>query len=221
MTSAEVDGGSHPTDTRRRLLDVAMALISQHGFAGTSLQMIADEFGFTKAAIYYHFRTRDQLLIALMEPLAHQIRQVVETAESQRTPRTQMDAMVCGFAGVVARNRALAAVMVFDPSVHRVLQVQPEWGDLIARQLALLTQLDTGVTGLIKATATMTGLAGAATGAPIDIDDDALVEELIEIGRRTMGLRQPRRQSGAPSSSATTARDQSEPAHGRWKDFVD
>jgi AcrR family transcriptional regulator len=221
MTSAEVDGAGYPTDTRRRLLDVAMALISQHGFAGTSLQMIADEFGFTKAAIYYHFRTRDQLLIALMEPLAHEIRQVVETAESQRTPRTQMDAMVCGFAGVVARNRSLAAVMVFDPSVHRVLQLQPEWGDLIARQLALLTQLDTGVTGLIKATAAMTGLAGAATGAPMDIDDDALVEELIEVGRRTMGLRQPRRRIDAQRSSDATARDQPEPARGRWKDFVD
>ena len=46
-----------------------MTLISRHGFAGTSLQMIADELGFTKAAIYYHFRTRDQLLIALMEPM--------------------------------------------------------------------------------------------------------------------------------------------------------
>jgi hypothetical protein len=102
-----------------------------------------------------------------------------------------------------------------------VLQVQPEWGDLIARQLALLTQLDTGVTGLIKATAAMTGLAGAATGAPIDVDDDALVDELIEIGRRTMGLRQPRRQIDGQRSSDATAQDQSEPARGRWKNFLD
>ena len=83
MTSAGVGGADYPVDTRQRLLDVAMTLISQHGFAGTSLQMIADELGFTKAAIYYHFRARDQLLIALMEPLLQQIRHVVETAESQ------------------------------------------------------------------------------------------------------------------------------------------
>jgi AcrR family transcriptional regulator len=126
---------------------VAIALISRHGFAGTSLQMIADELGFSKAAIYYHFRTRDQLLVAVMEPILHQIRQVVQTAESQRTPRTQMDAMVHGFAEVVAKNRSLAAVMVFVPGVHRVLQLQPDWGDLIARQLALLMQLEPGQTG--------------------------------------------------------------------------
>ena len=220
MTSAEVEKAGNPTDTRQRMLDVAMALISRHGFAGTSLQMIADELGFTKAAIYYHFRSRDQLLVALMEPILQQIRQVVDAAESQRTPRTQMDAMVKGFAGVVAKNRSLAAVMVFDPGVHRVLQLQPDWGDLIARQLALLMQLDSGATGVIKATALLTGLAGAATGAPVDIDEHVLIEELSEIGRRTMGLRQPRRQSDAQRNGDSIAPKRPDPAPGRWKDFL-
>ena len=178
------------------------------------LQMIADELGFTKAAIYHHFRTRDHLLIALMEPMLHDIRRVVELAESQRTPRTQVDAMVAGFATVVAKNRSLAAVMVFDPDVHRILQLQPDWGDLIVRQLTLLTQLDEGATAIIKATALMTGLAGAATGAPTDIDEQALIAELTEIGRRTMGLRPPRRQSEAPSAPRPEA------VLGRWKDFL-
>ena len=213
MTSAETtDAGS--TDTRRRLLEVAKLLISRHGFAGTSLQMIADELGFTKAAIYYHFRTRDQLLVAVMEPILHQIRRVVEIAEAQRTPRTQMNAMVEGFAGVVAKNRSLAAVMVFDPGVHQVLQQQPAWGDLIGRQLGLLTQLDTGDAGVIKATAMMTGLAGAATGAPLEADEQMLIGQLADIGRRIMGLRQPARQNDVPARSVPVA------AAGRWKDFL-
>ncbi len=220
MTSTEVEDASYPTDTRQRLLDVAMTLISQHGFAGTSLQMIADELGFTKAAIYYHFRTRDQLLVALMKPILQQIRLVVETAESQRAARSQMDAMVRGFAGVVAKNRPLAAVMVFDPDVHRILQMQPDWGDLIVRQLGILTQLDSGTTGVVKATALLTGLAGAATGAPLEMDEYALVEELSQIGRRILGLRQPKRQSNTPSNGKSMGRKLPEPAPGRWKDFL-
>jgi AcrR family transcriptional regulator len=220
MTSELADVSGTPVDTRQRLLDVAMALVSQNGFAGTSLQMIADELGFTKAAIYYHFRTRDQLLIALMEPLLNQIRSVVELAESQRTPRMQMDAMVHGFAGVVAKNRSLAAIMVFDPSVHRVLQLQPQWGDLIARQLGLLMQLDSGPSGVIKATAIMTGLAGAATGAPLEIDEQSLTEELAEIGRKMMGLRQPRRPDNAQGNGDSPARSRPQPAPGRWRDFL-
>ncbi|AFM19567.1 transcriptional regulator [Mycolicibacterium chubuense NBB4] len=214
MTSAETADAGSPTDTRQRLLDVAKVLISRQGFAGTSLQMIADELGFTKAAIYYHFRTRDQLLVAVMEPILHQIQRVVEMAEAQRTPRTQMNAMVEGFAAVVAKNRSLAAVMVFDPGVHRVLQLQPDWGDLIGRQLGILTQLDTGEAGVVKATALMTGLAGAATGAPLEMDETALIDELSDIGRRVLGLRQPARPSDSPM------RNLRGPAAGRWKDFL-
>jgi hypothetical protein len=135
-----------------------------------------------------------QLLIALIEPMLYQISQVVEMAESQRTPRIQMDTLVQGFARVVARNRSLPAVMVFDPDVHRILQLQPDWRNLIARQLAILTQLNSGPTGIVKATALLTGLSGAATGAPLDIDEDALTQELCEIGRRIIGLRSARRQ---------------------------
>lgn len=186
------------------------------GFGGTSLQMIADELGFTKAAIYYHFRTRDQLLVALMAPMLRQISQVVEMAEGQRTPRVQIDTLVQGFARVVARNRQLAAVMVFDPDVHRILQLQPDWGNLITRQLALLTQLDSGPAGVVKATAMLTGLAGAATGAPESISEDALIQELCEIGRRTMGMRPMRR----PSGSETVVRSRPQPDSGRWRDFV-
>ena len=112
--------------------------------------------------------------------------------------------------------------MAFDPGVHRVLRLQPDWGDLIARQLALLMQLDSrgAKPGVIKATALLTGLAGAATGAPLDIDEHALIEELSEIGRQTMGLRQPRRQTDAQRNGDSTARKRPEPAPGRWKDFL-
>lgn len=220
MTSLEVNEADYQPDTRQRLLDVAMALVSQNGFAGTSLQMIADELGFTKAAIYYHFRTRDQLLIALMEPMLHQIRTVVEAAEGQRTARTQMDAMVQGFASVVAKNRSLAAIMVFDPSVHRVLQLQPDWGDLILRQLGLLMQLDSEPTGVIKATAVFTGLAGAATGAPLEVDEQSLADELTDLGRKMLGLRAPRPRKDNQHNRVPVPRSQPRPIAGRWKDFL-
>src|SRR4051794_15870547 len=102
--------------------------------------------------------------------------------------------------------------MVFDPGVHAVLQLQPDWGDLIARQLTLLMQRDSGATGVIKATALLTGLAGAATGAPLDIDEGALIDELSKIGRRTMGLRQPSRQSVAKRNGDVNASRRPEPA---------
>jgi AcrR family transcriptional regulator len=54
--------------TRARLLESALNLFAINSFAGTSLQMIADNVGVTKAAVYHHFKTRDEILAAVIEP---------------------------------------------------------------------------------------------------------------------------------------------------------
>ncbi|HTZ14978.1 MAG TPA: helix-turn-helix domain-containing protein [Mycobacterium sp.] len=188
MSFAPVDDTGWPVATRSRMLAAAMKLFSQYSFAGTSLQMIADELNLTKAAIYYHFQTREKLLLALMQPMLREIGNVVETAERQRGTRARAAAMLSGYADIVARNRSLAAVTVFDPSVRSVLRSQPEWAPVIDRQLALLAGVGSAISGGINAAVVMTGLAGAASAADPQLADDALRTELVEIGRRILGL---------------------------------
>lgn len=51
--------------TSDRILDTALKLFTEKGFDATTLQEIADRLGFTKAAIYYHFRSKEDILMAL------------------------------------------------------------------------------------------------------------------------------------------------------------
>jgi AcrR family transcriptional regulator len=68
---AEPDLGALPAaadptpDTRQRILDVALDLFTEQGFDGTSLRQIAEQLGVTKAALYYHFESKDDILMAL------------------------------------------------------------------------------------------------------------------------------------------------------------
>jgi AcrR family transcriptional regulator len=176
-------------DTRARLIDVAVDLFTRHSFAGTSLQMIADEMGFTKAAIYYHFRTREELLAAVVEPLFEQLSDVITGAEAQRTATARADHMLRGYAELAVANRGLVAVLACDPSVTTLLREQPHWAQLINRQLSLLAVGDRDPGGLIKATVALAGISSAVGPAWIAIDDDDLLEHLMETGRRTLGLR--------------------------------
>jgi AcrR family transcriptional regulator len=43
-----------------RILIAALNLFADHGVSGTSLQMIADALGVTKAAVYHQFKTKDE-----------------------------------------------------------------------------------------------------------------------------------------------------------------
>lgn len=51
--------------TRERILDVALDLFTEQGFDKTSLRQIAERLGFSKAALYYHFASKDDILLAL------------------------------------------------------------------------------------------------------------------------------------------------------------
>jgi AcrR family transcriptional regulator len=176
-------------DTRQRLIDVAVDLFTRHSFAGTSLQMIADEMGFTKAAIYYHFRTREELLAAVVEPIFEQLTGIIAAAEVHRRANARADYVLCGYAELAVANRALVSVLACDPSVTTLLRDQPQWASLINRQLALLAGDEPEPGGLIKATVALAGLSSAVGPAWISVDDDDLLRHLVETGRRTLGLR--------------------------------
>ncbi len=51
--------------TRERILDEALDLFIEKGFDRTSLREIAERLGVTKAALYYHFASKDDILMAL------------------------------------------------------------------------------------------------------------------------------------------------------------
>ena len=64
-------GGDHPSgdqagaSTRERILDVALDLFTDQGFDGTSMREIAERLNISKPAIYYHFASKDEILMAL------------------------------------------------------------------------------------------------------------------------------------------------------------
>lgn len=177
--------------TRQRLIDVAIELFKQHSVAGTSLQMISDELGLTKSAIYHHFRTRDELLSAVMEPVVSEVAALVEAAEDHRTPRARADHMLGGYAALAAANRELLPLLSGDPGVVALLRTRTEWSALVKRQMGLFAAVEPGLGGQVKAALVMSGIASAAGVEYGDVDQAALRDQLIAAGRRTLGLRAP------------------------------
>lgn len=62
---ARTDVKDKDKDTRERILDVALDLFTEQGYDGTSLRQIAEQLGVTKAALYYHFESKGDILLAL------------------------------------------------------------------------------------------------------------------------------------------------------------
>jgi AcrR family transcriptional regulator len=75
---------SRRTDTRERALAVALDLFARQGYTVTSLREIAEQLGVTKAALYFHFRTKEELLTAILRGYLDGIAALVTEAEEKR-----------------------------------------------------------------------------------------------------------------------------------------
>jgi AcrR family transcriptional regulator len=69
LTEGPTDGGTgdegSAISTRDRLLEIAIDLFIEKGFDKTSLREIAEKLGVSKAALYYHFKSKEDILLAL------------------------------------------------------------------------------------------------------------------------------------------------------------
>ena len=65
-------------DTRSRIQDVALQMFIDKGYEATSLREIAEELGVTKAALYYHFDTKEKIVTSLIDDRVERLEALVE-----------------------------------------------------------------------------------------------------------------------------------------------
>jgi AcrR family transcriptional regulator len=78
--------GERHADTRSRIQEVALELFTEQGYEATSLREIAERLGVTKAALYYHFKTKDDIVASFVEDRLAAMEQIITWGRGQ--PRT-------------------------------------------------------------------------------------------------------------------------------------
>ena len=175
---------------RTRVLDAALDLIAEHGASGTSLQMIADAVGITKAAVYHQFRTKDQIVLAVAEREFGRLRAALEEAEAHGDGPQARDALLVRMVEMAVRDRQLVRTLQFDPVVVRLLAEHEPLRRFMDRVYRVLLS-DAGLDGRIEA-AMFSGAISSAVMHPLvaDIDDATLIDRLTDLSRRLLGLHQ-------------------------------
>ncbi|MEU9148265.1 helix-turn-helix domain-containing protein [Streptomyces sp. NPDC048349] len=84
-SGSSAQGSSHRRrgDTRQRIQDVALELFVEQGYEKTSLREIAERLEVTKAALYYHFKTKEDIIVSVFEDLTRPIDELIAWAEAQ------------------------------------------------------------------------------------------------------------------------------------------
>jgi AcrR family transcriptional regulator len=172
---------------RTRVLDAALTLFAEHGVSGTSLQMIADAVGITKAAVYHQFRTKEQIVLAVTERELGRLGPALEEAEAHGDGPRARDALLVHVIDMAVRDRRLVRTLQFDPVVVRLLAEHEPFQRFMDRLYRVL--LREGKDGALEG-AMLSGAISSGVMHPLvgDIDDDTLRTKLTNMTRRLLGL---------------------------------
>ena len=80
--------------TRERILDAALALFAAKGYEATSMREIAEQLGITKAALYYHFDSKADIVKAMLADTERRVAELAAWAQAQPcTPALSRDVL--------------------------------------------------------------------------------------------------------------------------------
>lgn len=92
--------------TREKIQQVALELFAEQGYDKTSLREIAERLSVTKAALYYHFRTKEDIVTSLFDDFMAQVDAIIEWAKQQRIDAELRRQIVHRYADVVTSPEA-------------------------------------------------------------------------------------------------------------------
>lgn len=172
-----------------RVIAAALDLFARHGVGGTSLQMIADRIGVTKAAVYHQYKTKDEIVLAAAQAELTGLTAVLDAADAQPTPELAREVLVSRLVDLAVERRHTASTILSDPVIVRFFSEHEAFRQVMGRLSRLLMGGDTGPASRVP-TAMFTAAISGAVMHPLvaDLDDDTLRSELLSMARRLLDL---------------------------------
>ncbi len=182
-TASATDRGG--TAGRARVEQAALRLFAEDGVSETSLQKIADALGVTKAAVYWHYRSKDEIVLAALRPALDELERLAERAGAERSRRGRVELLVAGVVDLLISNRCGLTVLMGDLAVRHLLAQNPTLLGVLERIVDMLAGSEPAQR--VAATLFLAGLTGPATDpVNVSLDDADLREHLIDSGRRLL-----------------------------------
>lgn len=178
------------SDRRAEIQRVALALFTSNGYEATSMREIAEHLDITKAALYYHFDSKETIVRSLFEERMAALDALAEWAEAQ-PPSAERSAEIAGewFSLIVDNGLGFAR---FALANHAVLHdLMPRGGgarDRMQKIASLLVEPDASAAEQLKVRMAMMSINLAVMAAQgLDLTD----EEILDAAAEAAGLIAP------------------------------
>ena len=105
--------------TRSRIQAVALELFAERGYDATSLREIAERLGVTKAALYYHFKSKEDIVRSLFEDYAREVDELIEWGSQQPRTAATRRGLLDRYLDIVVRRSGIFRFLENTPAALR------------------------------------------------------------------------------------------------------
>jgi AcrR family transcriptional regulator len=182
-------GHTPRTAAQTRILKAALELFADHGVSATSLQMIADAVGVTKAAVYHQFKTKEEIVIAVTETELANLEDALVAAEAEDDPLRARKVLLTRVIDTAVERRGVIRTLQNDPVIIRLLGEYEPFQQFISRLYGILLDERDDTEARISAALFSGAIAGGIVSPIIeDIDSATLRTALIALTQRMLNL---------------------------------
>jgi len=175
------------TAARTRIIEAALVLFAEHGISGTSLQMIADQIGVTKAAVYHQYNTKDEIVLAVAGIVLARLDAAVTAAEAERSRSHARELLIAAMIDLAVERRRMAGILQRDPVMLRFLEDHEPFRRVMERVNRVLMGGATDPRTRVLAATLASVIAGTVVHPLVlNLDDDSLRTELLKQARKLL-----------------------------------
>ena len=128
--------------TRERILDSALEVIAKRGYSSAGVNEIVELSGTSKGSFYFHFSSKERMVMALLERMSDKLVEKVQTSiKNQATPLHRLTASIDILMAVFAKKKIIAQVLLLNvvgngkAMDRKFLPIRKRFLDLIKQEL--------------------------------------------------------------------------------------
>ncbi|MFF4805949.1 TetR/AcrR family transcriptional regulator [Streptomyces sp. NPDC001351] len=169
-------------DTRQRIQDVALELFAEQGYEKTSLREIAERLDVTKAALYYHFKTKEEILVSIFDDLSQPIVELIEWGKGQPQSLETKHEIIRRYSDTLAGAAPLFRFMQENQSTVKELRIGETFRNRMMGMRDILIDPDAELIDQVRCVSAMFTLhAGMFALGDIEADPEDKRKAVLEV----------------------------------------
>ncbi|WP_282703574.1 TetR/AcrR family transcriptional regulator [Streptomyces sp. CC219B] len=137
-------------DTRQRIQDVALELFAEQGYEKTSLREIAERLEVTKAALYYHFKTKEEIVVSLFEDMTKPIEKLIDWGRRQPHTLETKQEIVRRYSDALSEAAPLFRFMQENQATVRELSIGEMFKERMLGMSEIIIDPDAGLVDKVR-----------------------------------------------------------------------